>query len=217
MKALPLTALGERLSVLCLGAHSDDIEIGAGATILGWVAAGVQVDVHWCVLSAVGARAAEAEASAKAFTAGADKRTIELLSFRDGFFPYDGGELKTWMEGLKARTRPDVILTHRHNDAHQDHREVCRLTWNTFRHHLILEYEIPKWDGDIGQPNLYVPVEPDILQRKTELLLAHFGTQRSKDWFHAETFRGLARLRGMECRAPGGYAEAFVLRKALLG
>ena len=217
MKGLPLTVPGERLSVLCLGAHSDDIEIGAGATILGWIAAGVKVDIHWCVLSAIGARAAEAEASARAFTAGADKRKIELLSFRDGFFPYDGGELKSWMEDLKARVRPDVILTHRRNDAHQDHREVCRLTWNTFRYHLILEFEIPKWDGDIGQPNIYVPAAPDILERKTELLLAHFGTQRSKDWFAAETFRGLARLRGVECRAPGGYAEAFFLRKALLG
>jgi LmbE family N-acetylglucosaminyl deacetylase len=120
------------------------------------------------------------------------------------------------MESLKARTRPDVILTHQRDDAHQDHREVCRLTWNTFRDHLILEYEIPKWDGDLGQPNLYVPIGPAIMERKAELLLAHFGSQRSKDWFDAETFRGLARLRGMECRAPGGYAEAFFLRKARL-
>jgi LmbE family N-acetylglucosaminyl deacetylase len=217
MKALQLATPGERLSVLCLGAHSDDIEIGAGATVLGWIATGVNVDIHWCVLSAAaGARAAEAEASAKAFTAGADRARIELLSFRDGFFPYDGGELKSWMEGLKAKVRPDLILTHRHDDAHQDHREVCRLTWNTFRDHLILEYEIPKWDGDMGQPNLYVPADPGILERKTELLLAHFGTQRSKDWFEPETFRGLARLRGMECRAPGGYAEGFYLRKSIL-
>lgn len=216
MKALQLTRHSERLSVLCLGAHSDDIEIGAGATILGWISTGVRVDIHWCVLSAVGARAAEAEASAKAFTAGADRLKIELLTFRDGFFPHDGGELKSWMEGLKTRSRPDVILTHRQHDAHQDHREVCGLTWNTFRNHLILEYEIPKWDGDLGQPNLYVPVDPRMIERKTELLLAHFGTQRSKDWFDTETFRGLARLRGMECRAPGVYAEAFFMRKAQL-
>ena len=160
MNALQLARPGERLSVLCLGAHSDDIEIGAGATILGWIDAGVRVDIHWCVLSAAGERAAEAEASARAFTAGAERVKIELLTFRDGFFPYDGGELKSWMEGLKTRARPDVILTHRRDDAHQDHREVCRLTWNTFRDHLILEYEIPKWDGDLGQPNLYVPVDP---------------------------------------------------------
>ena len=217
MKVLQTIRPDDHLSVLCLGAHSDDIEIGAGATILGWIARGVHVDIHWCVLSTVGARAAEAGASAKAFTAGAERLKIELHAFRDGFFPYDGQELKSWMEGLKARVRPDLILTHQRHDAHQDHREVCQLTWNTFRDHLILEYEVPKWDGDLGQPNLYVPVDPPIMERKIELLLAHFGTQRSKDWFDAETFRGLARLRGMECRAPGGYAEAFFLRKARLG
>jgi LmbE family N-acetylglucosaminyl deacetylase len=217
MNALRLAVPGERLAVLCLGAHSDDIEIGAGATILGWIAAGIRLDIHWCVLSAPGPRAAEAKASAEAFTAGAERTRIELASFRDGFFPCDGGELKSWMEGLKSRACPDVILTHQGNDAHQDHREVCRLAWNTFRDHLILEYEIPKWDGDLGRPNLYIPAESDLIERKAGLLLAHFGTQRSKDWFSPETFRGLARLRGMECRAPGGYAEAFFLRKARLG
>jgi LmbE family N-acetylglucosaminyl deacetylase len=216
MRALQIVRPGERLSVLCLGAHSDDIEIGAGATILGWIAAGIALDIHWCVLSAAGARAAEAQASAKAFTAGAERVRIELLAFRDGFFPYDGGELKSWMEDLKARVRPNVVLTHRRDDAHQDHREVSGLTWNSFRDHLILEYEVPKWDGDMGRPNLYVPAEPAMLERKIELLLAHFGTQRSKDWFQPETFRSLARLRGMECRAPGGYAEGFHSRKATL-
>jgi LmbE family N-acetylglucosaminyl deacetylase len=217
MQCLKLARPGDHLSVLCLGAHSDDIEIGAGATILGWIAAGIRVDIHWCVLSATGKRAAEAEGSAAAFTAGAERTRINLATFRDGFFPYDGQDLKSWMEGLKTRVQPDVILTHRRDDAHQDHREVCRLTWNTFRNHLILEYEIPKWDGDLGQPNFYVPVTAEAMERKIELLLAHFGTQRSKDWFDAETFRGLARLRGMECRAPAGYAEAFFLRKARLG
>jgi LmbE family N-acetylglucosaminyl deacetylase len=217
MKVLQPIRPDDRLSVLCLGAHSDDIEIGAGATILGWIAMGVHVDIHWCVLSAIGERAVEAQASARAFTAGAERVKVELHSFRDGFFPCDGRELKSWMEGLKARVNPDLILTHQRHDAHQDHREICQLTWNTFRDHLILEYEIPKWDGDLGQPNLYVPIDPRIMERKTELLLAHFGTQRCKDWFDAETFRGLARLRGMECRAAGGYAEAFFLRKARLG
>ncbi len=215
MKALRLCP-GERLSVLCLGAHSDDIEIGAGATILGWIASGAHVDLHWCVLSAVGQRAAEATASAKAFSAGAERSKVELGTFKDGFFPFDGKELKSWMEDLKTRVQPDVVLTHRQKDAHQDHRQVCQLTWNTFRDHLILEYEIPKWDGDLGRPNLYVPVDARTLERKIKLLLAHFGTQRSKDWFDAETFRGLARLRGMECRAPEGYAEAFFMRKARL-
>lgn len=215
MKALRLSP-GERVSVLCLGAHSDDIEIGAGATILGWVASGARVDLHWCVLSAVGQRAAEAEASAAAFAAGAERSIVELGTFKDGFFPYEGNELKSWMEDLKARIQPDIVLTHRRDDAHQDHREVCQLTWNTFRNHLILEYEVPKWDGDLDRPNLYVPVDARTMERKIELLLAHFGTQRSKDWFDAEIFRGLARLRGMECRAPEGYAEAFFMRKARL-
>src|SRR5262245_51841821 len=135
MNALQLARPGERLSVLCLGAHADDIEIGAGATVMGWIDAGVHVDAHWCVLSAAGERAVEAEASARAFTAGAERVKIELLAFRDSFFPYDGGELKCWMESLKTRVRPDVILTHQRHDAHQDHREVCRLTWNAFRDH----------------------------------------------------------------------------------
>lgn len=217
MRTLGFARPGEDLRVLCLGAHSDDIEIGAGGTLLSWIAAGIRLHVHWCVLSAPGARAAEAEASAAAFLAGAASSVVELADFRDSFFPYDGGEIKAWFSGLKARSSPDVILTHRRADAHQDHRETAQLTWNTFRDHLILEYEIPKWDGDLGQPNFYMPLDSDVLERKIELLLDHFATQRSKDWFDAEAFRGLARLRGIECRAPGGYAEAFLLRKGLLG
>ena len=216
MKALPLARPGETLSVLCLGAHADDIEIGAGGTILQWIASGVRLEVRWCVLSAIGARAEEARASADAFLAGAVSSRIELGQFKDGFFPYQGAEIKAWLEILKADIDPDVILTHRRGDAHQDHREVCQLTWNLFRDHLILEYEIPKWDGDLDQPNVYMPLSSPVLKRKIELLHAHFGSQRSKDWFDAETFTGLARLRGMECRAPERYAEAFVLRKASL-
>ncbi|TSD85130.1 PIG-L family deacetylase [Mycobacterium sp. KBS0706] len=217
MRALGLARPGESLSVLCLGAHSDDIEIGAGGTLLSWIASGIRLHVHWCVLSAAGPRAAEAEASAAAFLSGVVSSVVELADFKDSFFPYQGSEIKAWFSELKARSRPDVILTHRRDDAHQDHQETCRLTWNAFRDHLILEYEIPKWDGDLGQPNFYMPLDADILERKVELLLAHFGTQRSKDWFDAETFRGLARLRGMECRAPERYAEAFVLAKGLIG
>jgi LmbE family N-acetylglucosaminyl deacetylase len=216
MKALPLARPGETLSVLCLGAHADDIEIGAGGTILQWIASGIRLEVRWCVLSAIGARAEEARASAAAFLAGAVSSRLELGEFKDGFFPYQGADIKAWLEILKADSDPDVILTHRRGDAHQDHREVCQLTWNLFRDHLILEYEIPKWDGDLDQPNVYMPLSSAALGRKTELLLAHFGTQRSKDWFDAETFTGLARLRGMECRAPERYAEAFVLHKATL-
>ena len=217
MRALGLARPGERLSVLCLGAHSDDIEIGAGGTLLTWIGAGLMLDVHWCVLSAHGTRANEARASAAAFLAGAEHKTILLGECKDGFFPYEGEVVKSWIEGLKERARPDVILTHRRDDAHQDHREVSRLTWNTFRNHLILEYEIPKWDGDLGQPNLYIPLTASTLARKIALLTEHFGTQRAKHWFDAETFSGIARLRGMECLAPARYAEAFVLRKATIG
>lgn len=217
MKALGLVKPGDDLSVLCLGAHSDDIEIGVGGTILGWIADGVKLRVRWCVLSATGQRAAEAEASASSFLAGAASAEIELGQFRDGFFPYQGSDIKDWIEELKTRTQPDVIFTHRHDDAHQDHRELSRLTWNSFRDHLILEYEIPKWDGDLGLPNFYSALTRPTLERKIELLLAGFGTQRPKDWFDPEVFRGLARLRGMECRAPESYAEGFTLRKARLG
>ena len=216
MRALALAGSGEALSVLCLGAHSDDIEIGAGGTILGWVAAGVRLHAHWCVLSASGARADEAARSANAFLEGAAGRTLEFKAFRDGYFPHNG-EIKDWFEDLKQRVRPDVVLTHRRDDAHQDHRHVSGLTWNSFRDHIILEYEIPKWDGDTAQPNVYVPLTADIMERKISLLLQHFCTQRSKDWFDAETFRSVARLRGMECRAQERYAEGFVLRKAVLG
>jgi len=217
VKAFQLAVPGQRLSVLCLGAHSDDIEIGAGATILQWQGAGAVLDVHWCVLSAGGARETEARASAADFLAGIARTQVETLAFRDGFFPAQSAEIKAWFEELKARLDPDVILTHRGDDAHQDHREVSRLTWNTFRDHLILEYEIPKWDGDLGRPNLYVPIGAATMARKVEALMRHFGTQRSKHWFDEETFRGLARLRGMECRAPDLYAEAFVARKAVIG
>ena len=216
MKALPIAGRGDRLSVLCLGAHSDDIEIGAGGTLLGWMDQGIRLDVHWCVLSGIGERGREARDSANDFLRTAASRTIEIMTFRDGFFPEQGHEIKVWFEALKGRVNPDVILTHRRDDAHQDHRQVSRLVWNTFRDHLILEYEIPKWDGDIALPNLYMPVAARLMRRKVDLLVEHFGSQRSKHWFDAETFLGLARLRGMECRADERYAEAFVARKLSL-
>jgi len=216
MNGFDFSAREKRLSVLCLGAHSDDIEIGAGGTILSWLSAGYELDILWCVASAPGVRRDEAMNSASAFLQGVRKVDVELAEFRDGFFPYQGAELKTWFESLKRRISPDIVFTHRQDDAHQDHREMCKLTWNTFRDHVIFEYEIPKWDGDLGRPNFYVPISAADLERKIELLEKHFGTQRSKDWFDAETFRGLARLRGMECRAEERYAEAFVARKVCL-
>ena len=216
MRALGLAAPGDRLSVLCLGAHSDDIEIGAGGTLLSMQERGVRLNVHWCVLSGSGERESEARASASEFLSAAQGSEIEVMAFRDGFFPEQGDAIKSWFTALRDRVDPDLILTHRKGDAHQDHRHVCRLTWNTFRNHCILEYEIPKWDGDMGQPNLYVPISASALKRKIDLLIAHFGSQRSKQWFDSETFLGLARLRGIECRAPERYAEAFVGRKLAL-
>ena len=216
MKPFRLAAAGDRLSVLCLGAHSDDIEIGAGATLLSMQERGVRLDVHWCVLSGSGERESEARASASEFLAASQSSQIEVMAFRDGFFPEEGDAIKSWFTALRDRVNPDLILTHRKGDAHQDHQQVCRLTWNTFRDHCILEYEIPKWDGDMSQPNLYVPISASVLKRKIDLLITHFGSQRSKQWFDAETFLGLARLRGIECRAPERYAEAFVSRKSVL-
>lgn len=216
MKSLSVAGPGDRLSVLCLGAHSDDIEIGAGATILSWLEKGVRLDVHWCVLSGAGEREQEAKSSATAILAPAESRQVEILNFRDGFFPEQGEQIKIWFEALKSRTSPDVILTHRGDDAHQDHRQIARITWNTFRDHFILEYEIPKWDGDMARPNVYMPVSAAAMRRKVELLMKYFGSQRSKQWFDAEAFLGLARLRGIECRSQERYAEAFVARKLAL-
>lgn len=216
MKSLGLARPGERLKVLCLGAHADDIEIGAGATLLGWIAAGVQLEAHWVVLSAIGERAAEAVRSADAFLQGAADRRIETAAFRDSYFPYEGAALKDWLGDLRGRVAPDVILTHHRGDAHQDHRTVAELTTNVFRDHLVLGYEIPKWDGDLGRPNAYVAAPRAVMERKIALLEAHFASQRGKDWFDAATFLGLARLRGMECRAPDGLAEAFHVGKMLV-
>lgn len=217
MKPLAIVRPGERLEVLCLGAHSDDIEIGAGATILGWIGAGVKLEATWCVVSAAGRRREEACSSAASFLEGASDRRLELWDFEDSLFPAQTRDIKARLIELRRHVSPDLVLTHRSDDAHQDHRVVCELTWNLFRDHLILEYEIPKWDGDLSRPNVYVPASVRTLDRKIEMLQAHFGTQRSKDWFDEATFRGLARLRGMECRAPDGLAEAFGLRKVTLG
>ena len=216
MQSLLFAKPGQPLKVLCLGAHSDDIEIGVGGTLLGWIAAGARLEVHWCVLSACGPRRAEAMAGANGILEGAASRHIECAEFRDGYFPYQGAEIKEWIEEIKGRVNPDVVFTHRGDDAHQDHREVSLLTWNAFRDHVVLEYEIPKWDGDLGRPNFYIPMSEEVVERKLEIIQTSFGTQRPKDWFDADTFRGLARIRGMECRAPDRFAEAFVARKLVM-
>ncbi len=204
------------LRLLLLGAHADDIEIGCGGTVLDLLRRDRPVAVDWCVLSATPARAAEARASAAAFLAGAAEQRVTVMDFPDGHFPYQGAAVKAWFETLKKRPRPDLILTHRRDDRHQDHREVANLTWNTFRDHLILEYEIPKYEGDLGHPNLFVPLDEALVERKIALLHESFASQRSKPWFDADTFRALARLRGVECASPTRFAEAFHAPKLVL-
>lgn len=216
MRNMPLASRGERLSVLCLGAHSDDIEIGVGGTILSLLSRGVVLDVHWCVLSAVGERADEARRSAEAFLRDTETHRIELGRFEDSYFPSQSREIKAWLTELRGRVSPDIIFTHSREDDHQDHREINMLTTNVFRDHFILEYEIPKWDGDLTRRNTYVAMTETVMETKVELLLQNFATQRSKDWFDGDTFRSLARLRGIECRAPARFAEAFTVRKLLL-
>jgi LmbE family N-acetylglucosaminyl deacetylase len=203
------------LKLLCLGAHSDDIEIGCGGLILSLLGSGRPLDVTWVVFSAPAEREREARRGASLFLKSARRVDVVIKQFRDGHFPYEGAAVKAVFETLK-NTTPDVVLTHYRNDRHQDHRVLSDLAWNTFRDHLVLEYEIPKFDGDLGQPNLFVPLERTMAVRKAKLLGQAFGSQRDKHWFSDETFIGLMRMRGMECRAPGGYAEAFYARKTVL-
>ena len=202
--------------LLVIGAHSDDIEIGCGGTILKLVEEGVLSAIWWVVLSGNGERAAEAEASARALLNGAVEKRVIVRDFKNGFFPYDGGEIKAFFETLKHEFSPDIIFTHQRQDLHQDHRLSCELTWNTFRDHLILEYEVPKYDGDMGSPNVFVPLDGDVCRQKVDHLLEHFASQRDRRWFREDLFSGLLRLRGMECQSPTSYAEAFYCRKAVL-
>jgi LmbE family N-acetylglucosaminyl deacetylase len=202
--------------VLCLGAHSDDIEIGCAGTLLQLTEGERPIDVTWVVFAAEGRRENEARASASAVLARAKSAQIMIQQFRDGFFPSQSADIKEYFELLKQRVAPDLIFTHYRNDLHQDHRLIGELTWNTFRDHVVLEYEIPKYDGDFGSPNVFVPLDEVRCRRKIDLLLTHFGSQRDRRWFSEELFRALLRLRGMEANAPGGYAEAFYGRKVVL-
>lgn len=215
MLQLTLGAPGAPLDILCIGAHSDDIEIGAGGTLLRLLAERPGSSVHWIVCSAVGERADEARHSAAAFTAGAAEVHLTLHDFRESHFPLEWAAIKSKFEALKP-LRPDVIFTHRAGDEHQDHDVLGKLIWNTFRDHLIAEFEIHKYEGDLGRPNVYVPLPNVVAARKVELLLEHFSTQRSRRWFRAETFNGLMAVRGVECNAADGWAEAFHCRKLVL-
>jgi LmbE family N-acetylglucosaminyl deacetylase len=203
-------------SVLCLGAHADDIEIGCGATILYLLGQNPALEVHWVVLSAAGEREREALDSAATWLAGSKSRPdIRVAGFGESYFPYES-EVKRYLGELSVDLDPDLIFTHQGADLHQDHRVVSELTWQSFRDHLILEYEVPKWDGDLGRPNVLIPLQQSVCSQKIEQLMSAFPSQVGKDWFAPEVFWGLLRLRGMEARAPSGYAEAFYCRKLVL-
>ena len=206
----------ESLKLLCLGAHSDDIEIGCGGTVLRLITEIPNLAVRWIVFSATGNREAEARNSAAEFLQDVVDKRIDIAGFRDGYFPFQGAEIKDYFEAIKADFDPTLILTHWYADAHQDHRLIAQLTHNTFRDHLVLEYEIPKYDGDLGNPAVFVPLTWDQVHRKVESLCRHFPSQTQRSWFCNETFLALARLRGIGCRAPDGVAEAFYARKIVL-
>lgn len=199
--------------VLCLGAHSDDIEIGCGATILRLIQEQPDIQIYWLVFSARGTRTREAKQSAGEFLKSVRSRTIRTMTFKESYFPSEWPAIKDTFEKVKRKFDPDLVLTQYRDDRHQDHRVLSDLAWNTFRNHLVLEYEIPKYDGDLGTPNVYIPVSRELCERKVSVLLKHFQSQKNRHWFTADTFWALMRLRGIECAAQSGFAEAFYGRK----
>jgi LmbE family N-acetylglucosaminyl deacetylase len=201
------------LRVLCLGAHSDDIEIGCGGTLLRLLGERSGCSVHWVVFSAAAEREREARASASDFLAQAAASTVLVKHFRESFFPAAWSEIKESFEELRRLVEPDLVFCHQLGDQHQDHRVLAELTWNTFRNHLVLEYEIPKYEGDLGKPNWFVPLSAAVAERKVQLLMRHFASQAARGWFRPDTFHGLMSIRGVECSAPEARAEAFHARK----
>jgi LmbE family N-acetylglucosaminyl deacetylase len=216
LKFVPESSPSRPLRLLCIGAHSDDIEIGSAGTLLTWSAAGATLNVTWVVLTGGAERQREARRSAQALLRRAQSLRLVFGGFDDGRLPSQTEAVKDFFEHLKTQTSPDLILTHRLEDRHQDHRMIGELTWNTWRDHTILEYEIPKYEGDLGHPNLFVPISEPVMRRKSALLMQHFGSQRSKSWFLPATFEALARIRGIECRSSSGLAEGFHARKIQL-
>ncbi|HUJ10305.1 MAG TPA: PIG-L deacetylase family protein [Verrucomicrobiae bacterium] len=208
---------GSPLTVLCLGAHADDIEIGCGGTLLKLTELDPNLCVHWIVLSANLARTREARRGAQLFLRNARQKRLVIRKFRDSYFPFAGDRIKKFVQQLSQQISPDIIFTHHRRDLHQDHRLIAELTWNAFRNHLILEYEIPKYDGDMGTPNAYVHVEKSLAERKVHYICETFKTQKNKQWFDADTFLALLRLRGLESNSPSKYAEAFYCPKVLIG
>jgi LmbE family N-acetylglucosaminyl deacetylase len=202
--------------ILCLGSHCDDIEIGCGGTILRLLREYPEIEIYWLVFSSTPVRKKEAARAASLFLASAKKKKVAIRNYRDSFFPSQQAQIKGEFEKLKKTFVPDVILTHFRHDLHQDHRVICELTWNTFRSHLILEYEIPKYDGDLGAPNFFVGLDRATCERKAKHILDAFASQRSKQWFTEETFLALPRIRGIEANSRSGYAEGFYCRKFVL-
>jgi LmbE family N-acetylglucosaminyl deacetylase len=205
-----------RFTILCLGAHSDDIEIGCGGSILKLLAEEPNLEIHWIVFSSNEERANEARNSADLFLSNAKYKNIIIKNYKDGFFPYIGGQIKDSFEELKKQFDPDVIFTHYRHDLHQDHRLISELTWNTFRNHFILEYEIIKYDGDLGRPNFYISLDKEICLKKIDIILNTFKSQKNRGWFTTDAFMSIMRLRGIEINALGNYAEAFYGRKITL-
>jgi LmbE family N-acetylglucosaminyl deacetylase len=209
--------IDEPNTVLCIGAHCDDIEIGCAGTLLGWASRCPSARFVWVVFSGDEERIAETRAAAVALLGPAARLEIRSHEFRDGYFPSQYAEIKEAFHALRSQVEPTLVLTHHEHDRHQDHRLLAELTWQTFRDHMILEYEVPKYDGDLGSPNVFVPLSAELARRKAELLMASFASQAGKSWFTADTFMGLMRLRGIECRSSSGFAEAFFARKLILG
>ena len=207
---------GQPLRILALGAHCDDIEIGCGGALLSLIENYNVEAVHWVVFSSNEIREAEAQRSANSFLSEVKSRSIVIKNFRNGYFPYVGAEIKDYFETIKQDFSPNLILTHYRDDRHQDHRVISDLSWNTFRNHMILEYEIPKYDGDISNPNFFIHIEEKHKKNKIQNLLKHFSSQKDKQWFTEETFEAIMRLRGIESNAPEGYSEAFYARKLVL-
>ena len=203
-------------NLLCLGSHCDDIEIGCGGTILHLLDRYPRANVYWVVFSSDKQRAAEARTAANVFLKGVKSKKVIVKNYRDAFFPALGERIKEDFEKLKREFQPDMIFTHYRHDLHQDHRTICELTWNTFRNHFILEYEIPKYDGDLGSPNVFVPLEESVCRRKIDAVIGSFVSQQKKHWFEEQTFFATLRLRGLECASPTRYAEAFYSRKLVL-
>lgn len=202
--------------ILLLGAHPDDIEIGCGGTVLRLLNEWQISEVTWVVFSGNTVRKREAQTSASAFLKRAKDKTVLIRNYRDGYFPYDGGKIKDVFEDLKKKVSPDIVFTHYRDDRHQDHRVISDLTWNTYRNHFILEYEVPKYDGDLGSPNFFVHLNDATSREKGRLIVKHFASQQSKPWFSEDTFLALARLRGVESGAEGNFAEGFYCRKSVI-